>query len=93
MTSTMPGMGATIGKGLVMLLTKREAGDFSVRVLTVVAIYSAIGVRDADLSDRLGKVMMSGPMRWQALTRLRRDSHDESPACWLHGEHCCFSTS
>ena len=93
MTSTVPGMGATIGKGLVMLLTKQEAGDFSVRVLTVVAIYSALGVRDAGLSDRLGKVMMSGPMRWQALKRLRRDSHDESPACWLHGEHCCFSTS
>jgi hypothetical protein len=36
--------------------------------------------------------MMAGPMRWQALKRLRRDSHDESPACWLHGERICFST-
>jgi protein-L-isoaspartate(D-aspartate) O-methyltransferase len=92
MTSTVPGMGPTIGKGLVMLLTRQAAGDFSVRVLTVVAIFSAIGVRDAELSDRLGKVMMAGPMRWQALNRLRRDSHDESPACWLHGERFCFST-
>ena len=93
LTSTMPGMGPTLGKGLVMLLTKQAAGDFSVRVLAVVAIYSAVGVRDAELSDRLGKAMMSGPMRWQALKRLRRDSHDESPACWLHGERFCFSTS
>jgi protein-L-isoaspartate(D-aspartate) O-methyltransferase len=93
LTSTISGMGPTVGKGLVMLLTKQKAGDFSVRVLTLIAIYSAVGVRDAELSDRLGKAMMSGPMRWQAVTRLRRDSHDESPTCWLHGERCCFSTS
>jgi len=92
MTSTVPGMDPTIGKGLVMLLTRQAAGDFSLRVLTVVAIFSAIGVRDDELSDRLGKVMMAGPVRWQGLKRLRRDSHDESPACWLHGEGICFST-
>jgi protein-L-isoaspartate(D-aspartate) O-methyltransferase len=91
LTSTMPGMGLTLGKGLVMLLTKQESSDFSVRVLTVVAIYSALGVRDAELSDRLGRVMMNGPMRWQAVSRLRRDAHDESPTCWLHGQHFCFS--
>ena len=93
LTSTIPGMGSTLGKGIVMLLAKQETGDFSVRVLAVAAIYSALGVRDAELSDRLGKIMMSGPMRWQAVKRLRRDAHDESPACWLHGEHFCFSTS
>jgi protein-L-isoaspartate(D-aspartate) O-methyltransferase len=93
LTSTIPGMGSTLGKGIVMLLAKQEAGDFSVRVLAVAAIYSALGVRDAELSDRLGTIMMSGPMRWQAVKRLRRDSHDESPACWLHGGHFCFSTS
>ena len=93
LTTTIPAMGATLGKGLVMLLTKQEAGDFSVRVLTVVAIYSALGVRDTGMNDRLGKIMMSGPMKWQALKKLRRDSHDESPTCWLHGEHFCLSTS
>jgi protein-L-isoaspartate(D-aspartate) O-methyltransferase len=92
LTSTIPGMGPTLGKGLVMLLTKQEGGDFSVRVLAVVAIYSALGVRDAALSERLGTIMMSGPMRWQSVTRLRRDPHDESPACWLHGQQFCFST-
>ena len=55
LTSTIPAMGPTLGKGLVMVLTKQEAGDFSVRVLTVVAIYSAVGIRDAELSDRLGQ--------------------------------------
>jgi protein-L-isoaspartate(D-aspartate) O-methyltransferase len=93
LTSAMPAMGSTLGKGLVMVLTKLEAGDFSVRVLTVVAIYSAVGVRDAELSDRLGRIMMSGPMRWQAVKRLRRDAHDELPSCWLHAERFCLSTS
>jgi protein-L-isoaspartate(D-aspartate) O-methyltransferase len=93
LTSTMPGMGPTLGKGLVMHLTKQEAGDFSVRVLAVIAIYSAVGVRDDGLSERLGKTMMSGPMRWQAVKRLRRDAHAESAACWLHGGHFCLSTT
>jgi protein-L-isoaspartate(D-aspartate) O-methyltransferase len=92
LTSTIAGMGPTLGKGLVMLLTKQEGDDFSARVLAVVAIYSALGIRDTAVSDRLGTVMMTGPMRWQAIKRLRRDSHDESPACWLHGERFCFST-
>ena len=91
-TSTIPGMGPTLGKGLVMLLTKQDAGDFSVRVLTLVAIYSALGVRDAGMSDRLGKAMMSSPVQWKAVNRLRRDSHAESSTCWLHGETFCLST-
>jgi hypothetical protein len=37
--------------------------------------------------------MMSGPMQWQALKRLRRDSHDEAPVCWLHAKQFCLSTT
>jgi protein-L-isoaspartate(D-aspartate) O-methyltransferase len=93
LTGMMAAMGSNIGKGLVLLLTRQEAGDFSARVLTVVAIYSALGVRDADMNDRLGKAMMGGPMKWQALKRLRRDPHQAGPNCWLHGPHFCFSTA
>ena len=92
LTSTIPGMGPTLGKGLVMLLTKQE-GDFAVRVLAVVAIYSALGIRDDALSSRLGTSMMSGPMRWQAVKRLRRDVHEEQPGCWMHAARFCLSTS
>lgn len=93
LTSDLPAMGATLGKGLVMVLTRLESGDFSVRVVTVVAIYSALGVRDAELSDRLGQLMMGGSVRWQAVKRLRRDAHVESSACWLHADRFCFSTT
>jgi protein-L-isoaspartate(D-aspartate) O-methyltransferase len=60
-------------------------------VLAVVAIYSAVGVRDDSLNERLGKAMMAGPAKWMAVTRLRRDAHDASASCWLHGDGWCLS--
>jgi protein-L-isoaspartate(D-aspartate) O-methyltransferase len=91
LTSTMAAMGFNIGKGIVLLLSKQDAGDFSARSLGFVAIYSAVGVRDAAINGQLGKAMMSGPMRWQGITRLRRDTHETSPTCWLHGPTFCLS--
>ena len=86
----LPGMSASIGKGLVWQLTRRD-GDFAARVLDLVAIYSALGVRDAGLNEQLGKAMMAGPARWQRVRRLRRDAHGADASCWFHGEGFCFS--
>ena len=91
MTATMPAMGSTIGKGLVFLLAKQNTGDFAVQVIALVAIYSAIGVRDEALNTRLGKALMAGPTHWQHISRLRRDAHDHGPSCWLHAERFCLS--
>jgi protein-L-isoaspartate(D-aspartate) O-methyltransferase len=91
LTVAMPAMGSTLGKGLVVLVTKQESAELTARVLTVVAIYSAVGLRDEDLNDRLGKVLAGGPPQWQALKRLRRDAHEPSASCWLHGPTCCLS--
>jgi protein-L-isoaspartate(D-aspartate) O-methyltransferase len=93
LTSAMPSMGSSIGKGLVLVLTKQHATDLSARVLTIVAIYSAVGVRDDSMNDRLGKAMMAGAMGWQSLKRLRRDPHEASSSCWLHGGTSCLSTA
>jgi protein-L-isoaspartate(D-aspartate) O-methyltransferase len=87
-TMPMPAMGA-IGKGPLLLLTKREI-EFEARVVTVIAIYSAIGVRDTTMNERLGKALLRG--QYPAFKRLRRDLHDESPGCWLHGPTWCLST-
>jgi protein-L-isoaspartate(D-aspartate) O-methyltransferase len=87
LTATMPAMG-TIGKGPLLLLTKRD-DDFEARLVTVVAIYSAIGLRDATMNERLGKALMRG--QYPTFTRLRRDPHGESPTCWLHGTDFCLS--
>jgi protein-L-isoaspartate(D-aspartate) O-methyltransferase len=87
LTATMPAMGA-IGKGPLLLLTKRDA-DFAAALVTVVAIYSAVGLRDATMNERLGKALLRG--QYPTFTRLRRDPHDESPTCWLHGTNFCLS--
>jgi len=88
LTATVPAMGA-IGKGPLLLLTKREA-EFEARVATVVAIYSAVGLRDTAMNERLGKALLRG--QYPAFKRLRRDLHNESPGCWLHGPTWCLST-
>jgi protein-L-isoaspartate(D-aspartate) O-methyltransferase len=91
-TATMPAMGANIGKGVVVLLTK-EGAHMSARVAAVVAVYSAVGVRDADMNERVGKALMSGPQRWQAVDELRRDAHEPDVTCWLHGRTMCLSAA
>jgi len=92
LTAALPAMGSTIGKGLVLLLTKDPGGDFATRIVTVVAVYSAIGIRDPEMNDRIGKAMMAGPAQWMAVKSLRRDAHEPDASCWLHGHRCCFST-
>jgi hypothetical protein len=71
--------------------TRLTADADPARVLSVVAIYSAVGVRADDLNERAGRAMMAGPQTWMAVTRLRRDAHEPSPTCWLHGRGVCFS--
>jgi protein-L-isoaspartate(D-aspartate) O-methyltransferase len=93
LTVTMAAMGSNIGKGIVMLLTKQETGDFAAQLAAFAAIYSAVGLRDAEMNERLGKAMMAGPAKWQAIRRLRRDPHDPAAACWLHGRTFCLSDS
>ena len=92
LTGTMPAMAATIGKGLAWLLTMQDDGDLSARPVGIVAIYSAVGLRDDEVNARLGKALMGGPMQWAAVKRLRRDAHDPSASCWLHGSAWCWST-
>lgn len=87
LTATMPAMGP-IGKGPLVLLTKQHDG-FAARLVTVIAIYSAVGLRDEALNQQLGKAMMRGQM--PMFNRLRRDAHEPSPSCWFHTDRCCFS--
>jgi protein-L-isoaspartate(D-aspartate) O-methyltransferase len=77
-----------IGKGVVMLVTR--AGDqFDARPVTIVAIYSAIGLRDDALNRALGDAMRRQP--FPPIMRLRRDRHEASDLCWVHGPTVCWS--
>lgn len=88
LTATMPQMGP-LGKGMTLQLTKGDDGAFSVRSLNLVAIYSAIGVRDESLTATIGAALMRGP--FVPAKRLRRDPHEPSASCWLHGKNFCLS--
>ena len=89
LTATMPTMG-TIGKGVMAMFTKRPDGDFDGRVLTFVAIYSGIGLRDDALNMQIGQALMRNP--FPQLRRLRRDAHAQTADCWLHGGTFCLAT-
>ena len=89
LTATMAAMGP-IGKGPVILLSKKAEG-FSVRVVTFVAIYSAIGLRDEKMNGLLGEALRRMP--FPRLSRFRRDAHERADNCWLHAERFCLSLS
>jgi len=90
MTATMPAMGP-IGKGFVFLI-ERQPEEFRARPSGFVAIYSAVGIRDEFINAQLGKAMMAGPQKAQAVPRLRRDAHEPALSCWLHGPRFCLSS-
>jgi protein-L-isoaspartate(D-aspartate) O-methyltransferase len=88
LTCTMAAMGP-IGKGIFLGLSRR--GDvFEAQTVTMVAIYSALGIRDPDLNAQLGKAFARAP--FPGIKRLRRDDHEASARCWFHTGRFCLST-
>jgi protein-L-isoaspartate(D-aspartate) O-methyltransferase len=88
LTFSVEQMPSPISKGVAVLLTSDEHGH-AVRLLSMVAIYSSLAVRDPVLNDRLRAAMTGGA--WHKVRRLRRDAHAQEPACWLHGDGFCLS--
>lgn len=89
LTCSMDAKG-TISKGVVFVLSRTGDGPaLEARMLAMVAIYSAVGIRDSALDQRLGKAMMGAT--FTKVRRLRRDPHDEERSCWFHGDGFCLS--
>jgi protein-L-isoaspartate(D-aspartate) O-methyltransferase len=89
-TASMPAMGP-IGKGPMILISRgADPSAFSARVVTFIAIYSGIGLRDPGVDSELGKLLMRNP--FPPVKAYRRDPHEPGPTCWLHTEHGCLST-
>ena len=89
LTVALPGMGP-LGKGVVVVINRTSDGaGFSAGVLSFVAIYSAIGLRDHGIEASLGQALRR--TSFPNLTQLRRDPHNSSPDCWLHAERFCLS--
>lgn len=84
------GMGANLGKGVMVKIT-REPGGFSAQVVTFVAIYSCASVRDPQLEPLLGKALASGALL--KIKSLRREWHPVAETCVVHGSEFCFSAA
>lgn len=88
LTFTVDQMPTNIGKGGVILVTRNQDA-YAARFISMVAIYSCVGVRNADLNERLRSTFVKG--NWFSVRRLRRDPHEPAPACWLHGNDFCLA--
>jgi protein-L-isoaspartate(D-aspartate) O-methyltransferase len=89
LTVTMASM-ASIGKGPLISITRTTgAPEYTARAVSFVAIYSALDLRDDALNAELGKSFTKNP--FAPLKTLRRDQHEPSSSCWLHGPGFCLS--
>ena len=90
LTCTMPGMPASLSKGMILTAT-RHGDEWTARVGSMVMIYALVGLRDEAMNAQLGKAFMGG--RWASVSRLRRDPHTPDSTCWLHGSTCLASSA
>jgi len=86
---TIP-MGPGLGKGIMVKVVRQNRG-FSAKMASFVAIYSCTSARDAQREPLLKAAMASGAlmkMKW-----VRRDAHEQSNTCVLHGPDVCLSSA
>jgi protein-L-isoaspartate(D-aspartate) O-methyltransferase len=79
----------THGMGF-MLKVRREGQRYAAHFLSPVMIFPCIGSRDEESNQRLRDAMKRGA--WGSVQTLRRESHEPSDTCWLHGDIFCLST-
>jgi protein-L-isoaspartate(D-aspartate) O-methyltransferase len=83
-------MGQTLGKGVVVKITRR--GDkFTARPVTYVVIYSCTGARDPELEPLLGMAMGTGKLMKPFVVRC--DAHTQEERCMVHGPEVCLSAA
>jgi hypothetical protein len=78
----------SMGSGMV-LSVKREKNGYKARFILPIAIYHCFGARDDEANNRLLTLIMQG--KWRAVQSLRRDDHEITDSCCLHGDSTCLS--
>jgi len=77
------------GMGFMLKVTY-ETESYAARFLSPVMIFPCIGSRNEESNQRLRDAMKLGT--WGSVQSLRRESHEPSDTCWLHGDNFCLST-
>ena len=75
----------------VMVKIVRERGGFSAQIVTSLAIYSCTSARDAQREPLLKAAMSGGAL--MKMKSVRRDAHEQSDTCVLHGADVCLSSA
>lgn len=77
-----------IGFGMMLLVTRRES-HWEARFTIPVGIFHCIGARNEEANKELMDAFARGGS--ESVTALRRDGHDRTEKCWLHGQGYCLS--
>jgi protein-L-isoaspartate(D-aspartate) O-methyltransferase len=80
----------TLGQGIMLKIT-RNAATYSTETVTMLAIFSGIGMRDPLLEPLMQKALTTGGLL--KLKSVRRDHHDPADTCVLHAREVCLSTA
>jgi hypothetical protein len=70
--------------------SRRLNKGYAAWFLSSVAVFHCIGSRNEGTNRRLREAMRRGA--WGSVQSLRRDTHELSDGCWLHGDDFCLST-
>ena len=74
-----------------MLKVTRRPDGWTARFVSDVSIFPCIGAREPALNERLKEAFQ--PRNWHTVASLRRDGHEPTETCWLHGGDVCLSTA
>jgi protein-L-isoaspartate(D-aspartate) O-methyltransferase len=90
LTAEFPGMPEGIGKGLMLLVTRRGSEWTTQAYGTMpVAIYSLKEIRDAQAAASVSQAIVTGALL--RARRIRREPHDPAASCIVHGPAGCVS--
>jgi len=86
------GMGTSpnLGSGVMAKFT-RISDTYSAQVVTPIAIFSCIGMRDAEKEQGLKEAMKAGKLF--KMRSLRRDAHESNDTCIVHSAEMCLSSA
>jgi protein-L-isoaspartate O-methyltransferase len=78
------------GAGIVAKIT-RQGNGFSLRVVSLVGIYSCTSVRDSEMNAALAKALAT--KAFSKLKSVRTDPHQQDETCLAHRADICLSTA
>jgi protein-L-isoaspartate(D-aspartate) O-methyltransferase len=79
------------GNGLMLKVTRGDGAVWPARFVSPVGIFPCQGARTPEGNQRFREALVKGT--WTTVRSLRRDPHEKTDACWLHGDGFCLSTA